>query len=189
MSKAPDIGWHILDPDFGEILLHSVVVGEGWLHSASAMAATAPPGFVSPYWAKTMMGAVDPRKEAVWEAVRKDVSPDLPSRMGALFLFPTKEEAETSLTDWFKDSGRSIFLRVRMPFHSAHLADGKWLDCIEREWIDCATRYWLGEMRVAPRRELVVDGRVYFPDWKMPPFRRLPAGLASVASGKRRDHR
>jgi hypothetical protein len=117
-------------------------------------------------------GAADQqnRKEQVWEEVRLRVSPDRPSRMGALYLFPTEAEAELALADWFKDSGR-IPLEVVVPLQTqAHLADAKWLDCLEPEWTDCATTYWMGEMTAAPRRELLVHGPVYFPGWQAPPF-------------------
>ena len=81
----------VADPN-DPLFSHNLKFCKGMLYSASFMRKmdTNLSGAISPYeYLHT-----DKEKEAIFENVRKEYYPNLPSRMGALFLFPNLETAK-----------------------------------------------------------------------------------------------
>lgn len=76
--------------------------------------------------------------------------------------------AEEITRKWFPD--RNI-LRVQVTAGSkVWIADTKLHDCQPAEWSVNARRYWTGQTTGEPEFEVLVDGTVYFPDWRAKPF-------------------
>ena len=100
-------------------------------------------------------------KEDVWERVRADEFPLLPSRKNALFLFDDINAACEANRIWFRLSRDLV--RVRIVDESiVHKADSRWLDAYEDEWESAARNYWKGIMtRGNLFPEIVTRGEVY----------------------------
>jgi hypothetical protein len=165
----PEKYWHGVRSD--SHLLHNVHLGEGVTHSISfhrknGEHAVSPYGFVrgpSP-------------KETSWDETRKAIAPDAPTRVHALFLFDEERIARDIVATWFVGEDRTL-LKARVDLKAKILrVDARWLDAHEPQWTANASRYWRGEMTADPRPEIIVEGAVYFPDWRDPPFGKF-AGL------------
>jgi hypothetical protein len=149
------------------MMLHNVWLAEGIGTSIAMMSRT--PGLeraVSPYAIKIMSDA----KEQAWEAARLAVNAKLPSRKGAVFLFESEGQAAAAMQTWFPKETRTLIEARIVKGATVHVADTRLLDCRENEWDANARKYWQGEMTAAPFREVLVDGRVYFPGWRAKPF-------------------
>ena len=159
------LGWHWTQPS--SFLLHNVFLGKGHTPSASLMAA-AHSGFVSNYQVLNRQ----PDKEALWERVRAEIAPALPSRLGAFFMFEDLETAERGRQRWFSTASLIAVRAVALAPRSAtlHRGDTAWLDLPETEWREAAIRYWQGTASQAPLFEMLVHGQIFFPDWETPPF-------------------
>ena len=121
---------------------------------------------VTPY---SLGGRQNP-KELLWDDVRKNINKRLPSRLGAMFLVTSEEHAHAIKAKWFANEER-IILRARVAVGSVtFIADAKLLDAAQPDWQTSAERYWKAEASSDPRPEVIVHGRVYFPDWEKPPF-------------------
>jgi len=158
--------WHLVHPTKGD-MFHNAYLQEGLLRSASAISRI--DGLelvVSPY----SLTAMTDDKEQVWERVRASSFGSLPSRVRALFLLDSKDIVTRVLREWFGNEGRHVVKSRIVAMSAFHRADAKWLDCLENDWEDHARRYWSGEMSDDPIPEVLVDGAVYFPDWREPPF-------------------
>ena len=164
-SLLPEGYWHLADPS--GLVLNNAFVSEGICRSVFAV--NRMPGLakaVSPYGLRSMQD----KKEQCWETARQSENDNLPSRIGAVFLLESEELAKKLSALWFGAEQR-IQLRARVIAGSRlHTADARWLDCTEESWNEHATRYWRGDMSDDPLPEVLVDGIVYFPDWRESPF-------------------
>lgn len=158
--------WHLAHPTAG-FLLNNVALSEGICWSISAI--NRMPGLMnamSPYTWRIM----NDRKEQVWERIRTEVNPELPSRKGAIFLFDREDLILDIMSKWFPTEMRHL-LDVRVVSGGKmHRGDSKWLDCAEDLWEKNAYQYWSGGLMDNPVPEVLIEGAVYFPGWKRPPF-------------------
>jgi hypothetical protein len=169
----PERYWH-LTPPYGSYLLNNAYVGQGICWSTSAVRRE--PGLGQAITKYGAFGNVE--KENAWERARQIVDRDLPPRQHALFLFDDEAMADRARQTWFPDQDR-LLLDARIATGArVHRAESRWLDCDQPRWDENAGRYWRGEMTADPLPEIVVDGAVYFPRWKQPPFG-VGAGLLS----------
>ncbi|TPK64736.1 MULTISPECIES: hypothetical protein [unclassified Mesorhizobium] len=156
--------WHVTDR--GGILLHNVRIGKGWCASISYFAKGELADAFTPY--SQLAGGSD--KERVWESVRATHFPDLPSRQKALFVFPSKENAERAIQEWYTGQDK-VIVEVRLSMDvKLHIADARHLDHLPSLWPDATMRYWQGAITDNPRPEALVEGVVYFPGWEHEPF-------------------
>jgi hypothetical protein len=128
--------------------------------------------------AATFYGALNQHqdKEAIWEQIRLKDFGSLPTRQHALFLFNDEEQASTACKSWFVGQDRVIVEARIVRGATFHRADAVWLEGKPETWPLNAANYWRGKMTAYPRPEVIVDGAVYFPDWREKPFG-LFAGL------------
>lgn len=151
--------WHLC-PRLGGNILNNAHNGEGIYASNSAT------GDVSFYGFKEAAT----EKGQVWEAVRAATNPLAPTRLHAMFLFDDEAVAFRAMTAWFAGQ-EHLMLEARIDRRAKiHRADAKWLDCGRGDWEGNASRYWRGEMTTDPMAEIIVEGVVYFPGWRNPPF-------------------
>lgn len=156
---APDIFYHLTEKN--GILQWNAKLHKGLVRSISHELATGivPSGAVTAYG----YGNQNSETEVLWEKTRQTQFAYRPTRKNALFLFDTREDAQRAQEDWFRDEARSL-VRARIVAWSAwHRGDARWLDEPSAE---TARSYWRGDMTEDPRVEIVVDGQVYFPDWR-----------------------
>lgn len=159
--------WHLTTTD--NFLLNNARLGKGWTASVSYFVEMeGNDGFVTPY----SMLHRDKDKEAVWEAVRQQKFPKLPSRMKALYAFLTQTDAESALSlgGWFEEESRVIIAVQPSPNAVVHVADAGWLDSRADHWTASASEYWSGAKTDDPKPEVVLHGQFYCPGWREPPF-------------------
>lgn len=157
--------WHLADPN--SFLLHNAFLSKGLCFSISAV--NQMPNLenaVSPY----ALRAMTDEKEGVWEHVRTNEFPDLPSRKGAFFFLDDIELANQLKETWFKGQEKHVLEAYIRDDSNLHRADSRWLDCIPENWEENALRYWKGDMNENAIPEVLVHGAVYFPGWDKPPF-------------------
>lgn len=166
----PEPFWHLSHPTAG-FLLHNVPLAEGLCVTISEVNRL--PDLES---AISLYGlrAKSDEKEIVWEAVRSTLNPNLPGRRGAMFLFDNLKVARSAMLLWFPREQRDLLEARVVQGSRLHKADAKWLDCDRDRWKECARNYWSGAMTDDPVPEVLVDGAVYFPGWRSPPFGRRP---------------
>ncbi|MBR1249201.1 DUF2441 domain-containing protein [Bradyrhizobium sp. AUGA SZCCT0169] len=166
LMLRPGSYWH-LTPAVGGLIRNNARAGKGVVYSVSAIAAQ--PGLsqaFTPYAA----GAIGQPKEILWEQVRAQSYPALPSRLKSLYCFETKEIAERAAREWFGNEVR-IPLELRIGTAAImHRCDAKLLEAPESDWKQSAERYWKGEMTAKPVPETIVHGPVYFPGWEQFPI-------------------
>lgn len=158
----PDTFFHLED---NGLLVHNAKIGKGWIFSASWMAAM--PGLenaTTPY----AVGNRHKDKEDLWERIRRSEFERCPTRIKALFLFPSREDADRAATLWFgNERQKRTLLEIRVPAASVlHIADARHLDAAKPDWEEAARMYWRGEMTDAPHPEAVLFGRAYVTNWK-----------------------
>ncbi len=155
----PETFFHL---ERSELLVNNAKVGKGWIYSASYMATI--PGLenaTTPY----AFGNHHKDKEEIWESIRATEFADKPTRIKALFVFPSLEDAERAATGWFGGESRTL-LEIRIPRTSLlHVADARCLDSQKPGWEDAARSYWRGEITSAPHLEGVVFGAAYVQNW------------------------
>lgn len=109
------------------------------------------------------------RAEIALEDIRRRRFPEKPSRLASYFLSLDLQEAERRLPYWWTASQEREIVRCNIIIDNAkiHFGDYTYFDdfmSYERE--DSALRYWNGEMRDKSNIEVVVQGALYFPDWR-----------------------
>ena len=162
----PGSYWH-LTPETGGFIRHNARLGKGIIFSVSMTAAL--PG-MSGATTRYAAGAVGQAKEALWERVRVEINPALPSRIKSLYCFETKDLAARAAREWFCNEVR-IPLELRIATASiTHRCDAMLLEAQEVEWKQCAERYWKGELTAKPFPETLVHGAAYFPYWEQFPL-------------------
>ena len=157
--------WHCVSPgDF--LFFHNLRVGQGLLHSASVISRSSGLHEVgSPYSIAVEHLHQSRDKESTWEEVRTRHFPGRPSRLKVFYVFDRECTASEANTKWWNGS------KLIVPCHpmsgsNIHRADTVWLDCQPAQYEVNANRYWRGEMSSAPLPEVIVDGSLYFPQWK-----------------------
>ena len=163
-ALLPDEFWHLIAE--GSHLPHNILVGKGVCGSTSVLARQ--PGLEA---VSTMYGfqAQQDTKEQLWEGARLAEDENLPTRIGSFFLFESEQLANAANDNWYSKNKRQLVkARIVMPSR-LHRADTVWLDCNDSDeatWRTNAEKYWRGEMTENPFPEVIVDGALYFPDWK-----------------------
>ena len=142
--------------------MHNTRLRKGYLYTGEQLSGIDPGMILSPYTAFTS----ERRKEDVWEAVRKQEFPRLPSRHDALFLFENEADLQKAWIKWWNGQSRRTLRAQIVEGALVHKADSRFLDCHESEWEENARRYWSELQTEDPIFEIVVQGRLYFPDWE-----------------------
>lgn len=162
--------FHAIDPR-DEIFCHNVGLAEGLLTAVSLRREAMPElaGMRSPYEVYTL----EAEKEAVFEAVRVKEFPHAPSRMGAIYLFASAEDAAAANEKWWQGArvvlAASIIGASRFgSFDAAHL------DAPAEGWDAAARSYWRGHFTEQPQTEVIVEGVVQLYGWE--PYARLLSG-------------
>ncbi|MFO0995291.1 MAG: hypothetical protein U1F33_01310 [Alphaproteobacteria bacterium] len=163
----PGSYWYLASSTMG-LLRHYVSLSEGICSSISMIASLPALDGSVPHFGLRLMSE---EKENAWESIRLLTDPRLPSRRHSALLFDDESIAREAATRWFAPEVKHV-LDVRIVWGTKlHLADARWLECDEERWHDHAQAYWTGEMTNDPLPEVLVDGLVYFPSWRRPPFR------------------
>lgn len=153
--------------DVGRILFWNARLGEGLFASSSDLAAVDGLGDVgTPYYFANRRNP----KERLWETIREQEFPTLPTRMKALFLFDSLDAVRRAQRLWFPNDSRHVIETRVVISTKLHKADSRWLDTHASEWKSSARSYWSTKMTDEPMVEWIANGRVYFPHWKEPPF-------------------
>jgi hypothetical protein len=168
-TLLPGDYWHFTSSSSVNFLFNNVWTGQGWLPSMSTVRRTHGDRFITLGDLYPLTGEA---AEALWERVRAERFPQKPSRRGAMFLFDRRDLAAGSASKWKPDTD-TIVLKVRISRDArVHMGHVGWFDTSEAPREADAARYWAGEP--CPNRpdvwEHVVDGQVYFPDWREAPF-------------------
>jgi hypothetical protein len=164
--------WLVSTPTAG-FLFHNTALNEGLLASASQFNYVRGLGrAASPY----ALRPASNEQEDAWESVRLARARLLPSRADAIFLYDDLQVVRYLLENWCRGDTRHV-IEVRVVKGARlHKADMRWLDSVPDEWPELAARYWTGEMTGHPLPEVLVDGAIYVPRWREPPFG-IGAGL------------
>ena len=166
----PDVFYHLTTP--GGLLFWNVRIREGLAPSTSLLSDESQlSGFTTSYNSCNPQ----PRKEHLWEEVRRVEFAHLPTRRKALFLFDCFDNARRAQQQWFPNESRHLLTARVVRTAVLHKADARWLEIPEHEWGLAARRYWSGELTDDPIVEVIIYGSVYFPDWREPPFGEPPA--------------
>ncbi len=160
--------WHLVSKD-SETFCNNVWVADGILGSVSAWI-EAEPQIENAQTHYSFHRGSDP-KEQVFERIRQEKFPHLPSRLKTFYLFESKASAEAMRNLWFPGESRQLVEARIWTRAKIHHADSRWLDGNESDWVSRAERYWLGDMTTDPRIEVIVHGAVYFPNWSSFPCR------------------
>jgi hypothetical protein len=142
---------------------HNLYVGRGRLSSASAVRDADPAlaGIMSPYQALTQHR----EKEECFEQVRLREFPELPTRLGCIFLFLTREGADRGNAEWW--NGVNVILEARIVSAvSVGTFDARQLEALSDQWEAAARRYWAGEFTADPRPEVVLCGTIQLAGWE-----------------------
>lgn len=159
--------WHLASPF---PFYNNVRCGYGEVHSISATIA-ANPALTQAQTAYSA-GRGDDAKESIFEEVRRARFSTLPPRLKSFFVFDDKALADRANAEWFKNENRAVH-ECRLVLGSIiHKADAKWLEAPSEHWKESAEKYWSGGLSDSPFPEIIVQGYLYFPDWK-----EFPAGF------------
>jgi len=166
-EASDELFWHVVPSagEWAETFFNNVRAGQGELPSVSVFnqvyegSAEA----LSGYGMKSRRD----EKEQRFERVRSDRFSEKPSRIDALFLFDELGYAEDAAVQWFANEKRLIVKARILSGARIHRGDARFLDVAEVQGYDfCALAYWRGEITPEPRPEIIVHGRVYFPQWE-----------------------
>ncbi len=155
--------FHAFDPA-DRMFSHNIYVGKGRVPAPCAVRHADPAlaGIVSQYEAFTCERA----KEDCFEQVRAREYPEQPLRLGSIFLFTTRDTADTCNAEWW--SGARVILEARIVSAvSAGIFDARQLDAPPDQWEAAARRYWAGKLMTDPRPEVVVCGTIQLVGWEL----------------------
>jgi hypothetical protein len=121
---------------------------------------------------KTLKGGAARDAETLLEAVRIELYPTLPSRLGCYFLNQDRDAATHRMADSLR--GNKTIVRCLLVLNGAkvHFADSRIYERLEGrpDDVSLAMQYWQAfDPKTAEDRrslEVLVDGALYFPDWK-----------------------
>jgi hypothetical protein len=158
--------WHLM-PVSGataQMFFNNAIVGKGLVHSVSFMVELDPnlENAQTPY----SIGTSEAKKEGVFEHVRVAHFPHLPSRLKALYVFPSTEAADRAQREWYASDPKVAIRAWIAQGSNVHEADAQLLRGSPESWPGNAERYWAGETTDDPFPELIVHGSLYFPDWE-----------------------
>lgn len=145
-------------------VLHNAAIGKGLLPSPTVMNQGIAP--------KTLKGGAGRDAETLLEVVRIEQYPALPSRLRSYFLNQDKNSATYRMADSLR--GNKTLVRCLLVLNGAkvHFADSRIYEQLEGRPDDksLAMQYWQGfDAKTDDDRrylEVLVDGALYFPDWK-----------------------
>lgn len=98
-------------------------------------------------------------KEQFFEKIRSQHYSDLPSRLGAIFLFPDLKTATLANKLWWNET-RSLHEARSKYCYSKFIADSEWLNCTKNDWESCAHSYFNCERTKTPLLEIIFVGIV-----------------------------
>lgn len=159
--------FHAIDPSDG-MFSHNIFLSKGRVVAISLVRANTPggTGMMSPYEASTS----HKDKEEAFERVRASDFPDLPPRLGAIYLFPSIEAANSANELWW--SSKRVVLKAEIVLaQRIALVDSKLLNALPQDWESAARLYWSGEMTAEPAPEILLDGVIQLQGWE--PYGRL----------------
>lgn len=161
--------WHSIGDDiFASIMMNNTRLCKGFLSTGDLLSSIIPPGAIISRYSNFTN---EKPKEDVWEKVRLESVPHLPTRKDALFLFDDEIFMRRALESWWAGQNRQILrAHVLAEKSKLHRADAKWLDCTKEKWGENAHAYWSGVATDDPIFEVVVQGIVIFPDWETFPL-------------------
>lgn len=180
-EASDELYWHVVPSagQWAEMFFNNVRVGQGELSSASVFNQVYE-GTAEAHSGYAMKSRRD-EKEQKFEQVRADDFPEKPSRIDALFLFNERQVAEHAAAEWFADEKRVIIEARLLSGANMHRGDASWLDVAEVQGLEsCARAYWREEFTREPKPEVIVHGRIFFPQWEEFPTE------ADVRAGKLR---
>jgi hypothetical protein len=158
--------WHLASNDWNytAIFKNNVRVGKGALLSVSAGIA-AEPGIINAQTPYSLRN-INNDKERIFEEIRLEHYPNLPSRLKSLYIFDSYSLVEKSLIEWFPNQQKIIHECRVLNDAIVHKADTVWLNTLSHQWSDAAHKYWSGEASTSYFPETLVQGAIYFPDWE-----------------------
>ncbi len=174
------MGWHLTPRS--SVLLHNAFLAQGCWCSMGSFAANA----------RATPDLCRPTKHSTVSPVRRNCGNRFGSTehqtglRGLELSLCSRMRTRPELTrqKWFSSEERVAVRAVAFPppLASVHRADAGWLSRPEAEWEDAAIHYWRGTASQAPLFELMVQGKIYFPDWQNPPFGLLAPSLPALGS-------
>jgi len=163
--------WHLVPADSltARIFYNNINCGEGVIFSTSFVETIIPnlKDVHTPY----SLSNINDEKEKMFELIRKEHYRPKPTRLKSMFLFDSEQLAQKAIESWFQNERRKLHECKVASDASIHKADTYWLNCNEEDWIEFAHKYWTGEMSNSPFQEILVNGALYFPEWR--DFQRL----------------
>jgi hypothetical protein len=154
--------YHAFDPN-DWMFRHNIKISHGHMTSVSLARANDP----SLTWMRApyeLYGG-NQEKEAVFETVRVAEFDCCPPRLGSLYLFPTKEDADRANVKWWNNQ-RILLLAQVVHANRMGRFDSKQLDALQSDWEAAARRYWSGMETSEPLREVLVDGAIQLQGWE-----------------------
>lgn len=115
----------------------------------------------------TGMNGAYANKDDLFESVRKDVSPEAPSRRDCFFAFVTEQGARDAQTQWRAFVNLSLEPIQIQDDAVTFKADADFYTNASRYGTirAAALRYWLGQQTLDPKWEYLVHGTVFFSNW------------------------
>ena len=171
-TLRPETYYHLPSRQWFSYLNDTVNLGEGLALTKSAFERVGLSRTDTPY--QLYQGGT--YKERLWEEIRITGFSGVPTRVNALFLFEDWDMAKRARNEWSPNEQRDI-VPVRVlskPYASFHIADSQWLNKEEDQWGSAARSYWCSKRTCDPIMEVVVQGWVYSPHWRQPPFDTVP---------------
>ncbi len=154
--------WHLISEN--GFFYNNVRVAKGALLSVSA-GIEAEPHIETSQTLYSMYRSND-QKEIVFERIRKQYFPDLPSRLKTLYVFDDYQLVERALSEWFPTEIKIVHECRILVSNITHKADTFWLNSNADQWEICAKNYWSGVMSPKSFPEVIVHGALYFPGWE-----------------------
>ncbi|MDE3021721.1 MAG: hypothetical protein KGI54_07650 [Pseudomonadota bacterium] len=157
--------WHLVStqPSAGLTFYQNIRVYKGVMPTISALIKAEP--HLENAQTHYSYAKINDEKEKLFEKVRQDKYPALPSRLKTIYLFDDYALVERALKDWFENDPRNVHECRILVGSNTHKADTEWLNCHQNEWEQCSHKYWNGIMSPNAFPEVIVDGVIYFPNY------------------------
>jgi hypothetical protein len=164
---ADQVYWHLVSPK-QSMFFNNVRVGKGAVGSVSAYIAANPELALAQ--TAYSMSRINDDKEKIFDDVRCAINPALPPRLKSFYVFDDRALADRAVAEWFASETKQIFECRVVRGSITHRVDTLWLNAQPAQWKANAEKYWRGEMTSVPFPEVLVQGTLYFPDWKSFPW-------------------
>lgn len=104
----------------------------------------------------------------IFEAIRKEVKPDAPSRNSCFFAFCSHEEALAAQKSWGSFQGQEPEPIIIQEDSNVFQGDADFYTNAGAYGTlrSAAYRYWLGRTTPNPKLEYLIDGTVFFKNWQ-----------------------